>query len=209
MTHHPRPQRGLLALLVTMPLLLLAACGGDDEASPPGDPEGTIDRPVEAGGGELADKEAESEDAESKDDEWACDLLSDEAVGEATGYQVLSKEGDAMQLAVCEWLLEAPDPDEGVGMPPMLSLVVLPDEGEWEARAGGQDPSDLYQDVDGIGEKAKLAYVELPVGGQMAQLIVWDGDQGIYLSPSSVIWDGKEAAQTSLVDLAQMALDRL
>lgn len=212
MTRPANLRRGLLAVLMTLPLLFAACSSGSDDASP-GGADGATENPVDDGAGDQADDEGDTEDEGDTDDDdaAACDLLSDEEVSEHIGYEVLSKEGDAMGLPTCEWMLDPPSPDEAMAMPSMLTLVVLPTEGDFEARMRGRGSQGAYEDVDDVGEKANLAFVESPDGNgaQMAQLLVWDGDQGMYLSPSSVIWDGKDDARDALMELTQTALDRL
>lgn len=190
--------RQLLAPLMIGPLLLVASCGGGGdepsserpaEAQPDPSAAGAID--VEAGVGQQG----------------VCNLLSDDEIAEATGFEVVAAEEDGLGLPMCEWELSVPESTGPRGLP-VLQLVLLP-ESDYRSRVAPF--LDSLHDIDGPADEMKLHFVG---GGDtgipaMANLFALDGDHGLQIQPGLEIWNDQAAATSALADLATKIFDRI
>ncbi len=191
----PHRYRQILVLVPMVPILLVSACGGSD------------DTPV-AESTAMTQPSSTTPDANDIDDEqFVCDLLSDDEIREATGFGVALAEGNTSALSTCDWELAVPESAGIVGLP-VLSVVLLP-ESDYRSRV---DPlGDGLQDINGPGDEVKFRYAAgNPVSGIPARMYFFalDGSQGIQILSGFAIWDNEEAAKSALFDMADKIFDR-
>ena len=196
--------RQLLAPLVIGPLLLVASCGGNDD-EPASEP---VTRTDTGSAAPDASDDDSGDDQDSDDDQQvACNLLSNEEIADATGFEVVAAEGNTFGLPMCEWELSVPESTGPRGLPALQ--IVLLSESDYRSRV--EPFLDSLADIDGPADEMKLHFVG---GGDtgipaMVNLFVLDGDQGFEIQPGFEIWHDEAAATSALVDLTVKIIDRI
>lgn len=197
MINLPLRYRRLLVPVMLMPLLLVASCGGNDDEQ--------TSESANTAQSDSADPSA-NEDADS-DKQRVCNLLTDEEIRDATGFDVASAEGDNFGLPVCEWELAIPE-SAGVAGLPLISLVLLP-EADYRSRV--EPLLDSLRDIEGPADEMKLHFVG---GGDTgiparATLFALKRTQGFQIGLGFEAWDNEAAASSALVDLTGKIFDRI
>jgi len=189
--------RRMLVPAIIVPALLVSSCGGDDE--PASEPT-ALTNP----GSVTPDVDDVEVDT---DEQVVCNLLSDEEIAEATGFEVVAAEGNTMGLPMCEWELAIPESAGPTGLP-IFQIVLLP---ERDYRTRVTPLLESLQDIDGPADEMKLHFVgggdtDLPA---MVTFFALKGTQGFQVKPGVEVWHDEAAATSALVALTGRIFDRM
>lgn len=196
----PYRYRRTLVLASMVPILLMAACGGSDDTPVA---ESTAVTQPNSPTPDASDIDGDGD----VDEQVICDLLSNDEIREATGFEVASAEGNTSALPTCDWELSVPESAGIVGLP-VLSVVLLP-ESDYRSRV---DPlGDGLQEIDGLDYEVKFHYAAGNAdSGIPARMYFFalNGNQGIQILAGFALWDSEEAAKSALLDMADKIFNR-
>ena len=92
-----------------------------------------------------------------------------------------------------------------MAIPPTLQLVLM-DADEYDSRTSSG--ADLYEDLEGLGDEAKWAFVGIEGATTMAQLLVLDGDQAFHLNSGGLPLSDEAHAEETFTSFARSVLER-